>query len=186
MIVVYGADWCEDTQRSLRLLRRLHVPHEYLNVDENLDALARARELNGGKRRTPTIDLGVGGAPLVEPSNDTLTGALVEMSMLTRDEAYDRMGVQNVGDIERAIRTTAGAALLAAGAGAPRGARWPFVGIGLLLAGTGLTGWCPGYHYAGITSLGGPGDRPHEAERDEWVTRRAGEATSDVAVQAAP
>ena len=27
MIIVYGADWCEDTRRSLRHLRRLGVPH---------------------------------------------------------------------------------------------------------------------------------------------------------------
>ena len=175
MITVYGADWCEDTRRSLRHLRRLHVPHEYLNIDENLDALAHAKNLNGGKRRTPTIDLGMGGQPLVEPSNDTLTGALVEMSMLARDDAYERMAMQNIGDVERAIRTTAGAAILAAGAVAPRGARWPFGVIGLLLSATGLTGWCPAYHYAGVTSLGGPGDRPDEAERDRWVTRRTDE-----------
>jgi glutaredoxin len=173
MLTVYGADWCEDTRRSLRLLRRLHVPHDYINIDENLDALERAKALNGGKRRTPTIDLGVGGRTLVEPSNDTLSGALVELSMLTRDEAFDRMSVQNVGDTERVVRTAAGAALLAAGAFAPRGARWPFGLLGIVAAATGLTGWCPGYHYAGVTSLGGPGDRPDEAEREGWVTETA-------------
>ena len=171
MIIVYGADWCEDTRRSLRHLRRLHVPHRYLNVDENLDALARAKELNGGRRRTPIVDLGLGGDPLVEPSNDTLTGALVEMAMLTRDEAYDRMAVQNVGDVERAIRTGVGLAILATGASAPRGSRWPFSVIGLLVAATGLTGWCPLYHYAGVTSIGGPGDRPDEAERLAWMSQ---------------
>ena len=173
MITVYGADWCEDTRRSLRHLRRLHVPHEYLNIDENLAALAQAKELNGGRRRTPTIDLGLGGEPLVEPTNDTLTAALVEMAMLTQDDVYDRLAVQNVGDIERAVRVTAGAAILAAGATAPRGARWPFAGLGLLVAATGLTGWCPAYHYAGVTSLGGPGDRLEEAERQEWVSSRS-------------
>ena len=69
MITVYGADWCEDTRRSLRHLRRLGVPHRFQNVDEDLDALHRATSLNGGVRRTPTIDLGLGGGPLVEPNN---------------------------------------------------------------------------------------------------------------------
>lgn len=169
MITIYGADWCEDTRRSLRLLRRLHVPHCYLNIDDDLDALARAKELNGGKRRTPTIDLGLGGRALVEPSNDMLAGALVEMAMLTRDEAYTRMAIQNVGDAERGLRTAAGLAILAAGSSAPRGARWPFAVLGLLVAATGLTGWCPAYHHAGVTSLGGPGDRLDEAERDAWL-----------------
>ena len=173
VITVYGSDWCEDTQRSLRLLRRLHVPHEYVNIDENAVGLWRAKELNGGKRRTPTIDLGVGGGALVEPSNDTLTGALVELSMLTQDEAYERLAVQNVGDAERALRAAAGALILAAGGFAPRGARWPFGIVGAVLSLTGVTGWCPFYHAAGVTSLGGPGDRLHEAERTAWITPRA-------------
>jgi glutaredoxin len=171
MITVYGADWCDDTQRTLRHLRRLHVPHQYFNVDENLEALKRASELNAGERRTPTIDLGLGGSPLVEPSNETLTAALVEMAMLTQDDVYDRMSVQNVGDMERVVRTTAGAAILAAGSFAPRGARWPFGLVGLTVALTGLTGWCPAYHYTGASSLGGPGDRPDESERGEWLAR---------------
>ena len=169
MITIYGADWCEDTRRSLRQLRRLHVPHRYLNVDDDLAALARAKELNGGKRRTPIVDLGMGGQPLVEPSNDTLTAGLVEMSMLTNDEAYERMTVQNVGDVERALRAGVGAAVLATGASMPRGARWPFTVVGLVLAATGLTGWCPFYQLARVTSLGGPGDRPDEAERGDWM-----------------
>ena len=67
MITVYGADWCEDTRRSQRLLRRLHVPHRYVNIDDDLDGLERAKALNHGQRRTPTIDLGLGGEALVEP-----------------------------------------------------------------------------------------------------------------------
>lgn len=56
MITVYGAEWCEDTRRSLRHLRRLGVAHHFRNVDEDLDALERATTLTGGIRRTPTID----------------------------------------------------------------------------------------------------------------------------------
>ncbi len=37
MITVYGADWCEDTRRSLRHLRRLGVAHRYVNIDEDLE-----------------------------------------------------------------------------------------------------------------------------------------------------
>ena len=185
MITIYGADWCEDTRRSLRLLRRLHVPHEYVNVDENAAGLWRAKELNGGKRRTPTIDLGVGGSALVEPSNDQLTGALVELSMLTQDEAYERLAVQNVGDAERVLRGTAGTLILAAGAFAPRGARWPFGIVGAILAFSGITGWCPFYHAAGVTSLGGPGDRLLEAERTAWLALRAPRSEAVVAGGAA-
>ena len=172
MITVYGADWCEDTQRSLRLLRRLSVPHRYLNVDEDIDALARAKSLNGGQRRTPVIDLGVEGTPLVEPDNDTLTGALIEIEMLTADDALERLSVQNVGDLERVLRAGAGVALLLAGAVAQGTPRWPFRIAGAALTLSALTGWCPGYYMSGLTSIDGPGDRPAEARRGSWVERR--------------
>ena len=172
MITVYGADWCEDTRRSLRHLRRLGVPHRYVNIDEDLDALARAKALNNGLRRTPTIDLGVGGTALVEPDNDTLTGALVEMEMLTEEDAHQRLGVQNVGDFERVLRTTAGAAILLAGAAAPRGLRWPVRLVGAAVALSGVSGWCPLYQYSGVTSIDGPGDRPDEAHRETWLAPR--------------
>jgi len=173
MVTVYGADWCEDTRRSQRLLRRLHVPYHYSNIDEDLAALERAKALNRGERRTPTIDLGLGGPALVEPDNDTLTAALIEREMLTRDQAHERLGVQNVGDVERIARTTAGLALLAAAGAAPSAARWPVRLVGLFAAATGVSGWCPAYHCAGVTSLGGPGDRPDEAERTAWIVSRS-------------
>jgi glutaredoxin len=172
MIIVYGADWCEDTRRSLRLLRRLHIAHQYVCIDDDLEALQRAKSWSNGKRRTPTVDLGLGGTALVEPDNDTLTGALVEVQMLTRDEAHERLGIQNVGDVERIARTAAGLLTVAAASAAPRSARWPVGIAGLVLAGTGLTGWCPAYYAAGVTSLGGPGDRPDEAERRHWIVSR--------------
>jgi len=172
IIIVYGADWCEDTRRSLRHLRRLGVAHRYVNIDEDREALHRAMALNGGNRRTPTIDLGLGGPPLVEPDNDALTGALVELDMLSPDDASGRLEVQNVGDLERVLRTTAGAAVWLAGSRGPRPARWParLAGAGLVLSG--VVGWCPVYHVAGTSSIDGPGDRPDEADRARWLSPR--------------
>ena len=172
MIIVYGADWCEDTRRSLRHLRRLGVAHQYINIDEDADALDRAKALNDGRRRTPTIDLGVGGNALVEPENDTLTGALVELEMLTQEDVTERLAIQNVGDRERSIRAAAGLALMLASAVAPRSARWPLRIAGAVAVLTGLAGWCPGYHAAGASSLHGPDDHPDEAERTTWLAVR--------------
>ncbi len=181
MITVYGADWCEDTRRSQRLLRRLHVPHHYINIDEDLDGLARAVALNHGERRTPTIDLGLGSEALVEPDNELLTAALVELEMLTPDEATERLELQNVGDVERVARTSAGLALAALAAAAPRSLRWPLRLAGAIGVITGVTGWCPAYHAAGVTSIGGPGDRPGEAERRGWLDARSSTATGGAA-----
>jgi hypothetical protein len=173
MITVYGADWCEDTRRSLRHLRRLGVPHVYLNIDEDLDALHRAKALNHGLRRTPVIDLGLGGTPLVEPDNDSLTGALVERAMLSPEEAVERLAIQNVGDFERVLRTLGGAALLIVSRRLPRLLRPPLVAAGAMAALSGVSGWCPAYHAAGVTSMDGPGDRPDEGHRDAWLVPRA-------------
>lgn len=174
MLTVYGADWCEDTRRSLRHLRRLGVAHRYINIDEDAAALERAKALNNGKRRTPTIDLGVGGSALVEPDNDTLSGALVELEMLTQDEVHERLALQNVGDTERMLRSGAGAALLLGGGLAPSSVKWPLRIAGAVALLTGVTGWCPAYHAAGVTSLEGPGDRPDEASRTTWLAKSVG------------
>jgi glutaredoxin len=172
MIIVYGADWCEDTRRSLRHLRRLGVSHRYVNVDEDLEALHRAMALNGETRRTPTIDLGLAVPPLIEPDNDLLTGALVEIDMLSQEDAYERLDVQNVGDFDRVLRTTAGAAVWLAGNLAPRPARWPVRAAGAALVLSGVIGWCPAYRVAGTSSIDGPGDRPDEARRATWLSPR--------------
>ena len=179
MITVYGADWCEDTRRSLRHLRRLGVAHHYLNIDEDDEALARAKALNGGRRRTPTIDLGVGGTPLVEPENATLTEALVELEMLTQEDVHERLALQNVGDTERVLRTGAAAALLLAAGSGPRVLRGPLRLAAAVAAVTGVGGWCPFYHYAGVTSLEGPADRPDESRRRTWLAPRHSTTNAD-------
>lgn len=121
MITVYGADWCEDTRRARRHLRRLRVPHRYVNVDEDLDAVAYVMAATDGTRRTPVIQLSEEVAPLVEPDDDTLTGALVELEMLTRVREFGSSGERRFElPISRALelpssRTLAALGLLAIG-----------------------------------------------------------------------
>lgn len=172
MITVFGADSCEDTQRSMRHLRRLGIPYRYINIDMDPAALERAKALNQGKRRTPTIELD--GRVLIEPSNESLDDALVQDGRISREEVEERLAIQNVGDLERAARTGTGLLLVLLGSAAPRLLRWPLRFAGVMLALTGVTGWCPVYHQTGVTSLEGPGDRPAEAQRREWTRRTGG------------
>jgi glutaredoxin len=166
-VTVFGADWCEDTHRSRRLLRRLGVAHCYRNVDEDLAALEQATTLGQGVRRTPVVD--VDGTALVEPSNEALMSTLISRSVLSAAEAVDRLSVQNVGDVERLLRVSAGLMLYAGTRRAPALLRAPLgmLGAGLML--TGIAGWCPFYNSRHVSSLGGPGDRPGEAERTTWL-----------------
>lgn len=57
-VVVYGADWCGDTQRTLRSLDNLGVVHEYINVEQDRSASDWVKEQNGGKERKPTLKIG--------------------------------------------------------------------------------------------------------------------------------
>jgi hypothetical protein len=87
--------------------------------------------------------------------------------MLTQEDARERMA-QNVGDVERWMRAGVGLALIATAVAAPRGLRSLLRVAGAGLALSGLAGWCPAYHSAGVTS--GPGDPPGEAARSRWIT----------------
>lgn len=169
--IVYGASWCEDTRRTRRLLRRLGVPHRYRDVDEDLDALDRATALNAGLRRTPVIEFldQFQGEVLVEPTNDALTHTLLDRRVLSRTEVDDRLQVQNVGDVERAVRAGAGLALLGLTWTAPKMLRSSLRVLGTALLVSGMSGWCPVYQAAHVSSLNGPGDRPDEAERSAWL-----------------
>jgi len=73
-VKVYGADWCEDTVATRNSLDSLGVPYEYIDVDQDAKAQAWITEQNGGKRQTPTVD--IGGRILIEPDERELEEAL--------------------------------------------------------------------------------------------------------------
>lgn len=164
---LYGAGWCEDTRRTRRLLRRLGIRYRYRDVDEDLEALDRATTLNQGVRRTPVVT--IGSDVFVEPANSTMTTALLEHGLLTREQVAERLHLQNVGDFERVIRVSSGLLVLAGQRQAPAVLRglMTLTGAGLVL--TGVFGWCPVFQAKGVSSLNGPGDRPDEAERQTWL-----------------
>jgi glutaredoxin len=169
-VAIFGAAWCEDTRRTRRLLRRLGVPHRYRDVDLDMQAMEQATTLNHGIRRTPVVT--VASQVLVEPSNESLARAIVDEGLLTRDQAAERLHVQNVGDLERCLRVSSGLLLLAFERQAPRAARGVTFLTGVTLLLTGIAGWCPVFSANGVSSLHGPADRPDEAERRAWLMRR--------------
>jgi glutaredoxin len=175
-VTILGAAWCEDTRRTRRLLRRLGVSHRYRDVDLDLEALELAATLNRDGRRTPVVT--VASEVLVEPSNASLVRTLVHAGLLTREQAAERLDVQNVGDLERCLRVSSGLLLLAFERQTPRAARRLTFLTGITLLLTGIAGWCPVFSANGVSSLHGPGDRPDEAERRAWLMRR-GPLTAD-------
>jgi glutaredoxin len=181
VLTVYGAEWCDDTQRSLRYLRRLGVAHVYRDVDADPAALDEAKALNHGTRRTPVVQ--VQGEVLVEPGNRTLTEALLRNGLIDRQAATDRIGGQNVGDLERGINIGAGVGLALLAFRAPKMLRVPLAMLGGWEVLTGVLGWCPVYSACGVTSLGGPLDHPIEADRETWLARQSNMTAHAAAVE---
>ena len=54
---IYGADWCGDTKRALRVLDSNGVPYDYINIDSDADGEKKVIEFNKGKRRIPLIEI---------------------------------------------------------------------------------------------------------------------------------
>jgi glutaredoxin len=79
-VKVYGADWCGDTQRTLKHLSDLGVAHRYVNIEQDDAARAWVREHNDGKERKPTLD--VAGQVLSVPTTRELDSALREKGLM--------------------------------------------------------------------------------------------------------
>lgn len=79
-VKVYGADWCGDTQRTLKHLEGLGVAYDYVNVEEDEQAARWVREQNDGKERKPTVKLGA--QTLSVPDDAELESALRENGLI--------------------------------------------------------------------------------------------------------
>ena len=166
-VEVLGAAWCVDTARTLRCLRRLRIPVHAVDVDDHLEALDEVMRLTGGERRTPVVR--VGARVLVEPSNAALVEALEAGGLLAPSTVHAFEHAQNVGDLERLLRLAGAGLALVATTDVPAPVRVPLRLAALGLALTAVIGWCPVYDAQGVTSVGGPGDHPDEAEREPWL-----------------
>ncbi len=74
-IIVYGTNWCGDCHRSRRLLDRLDVKYQWVDVDRDVEASNFIKNLNNGMRVVPTIVFS-DGAVLFEPSDPELAEKL--------------------------------------------------------------------------------------------------------------
>lgn len=79
-VKVYGADWCGDTQRTLKHLEKLGVAFKYINVEQDERASDWVKEHNDGKELKPTLDLA--GQVLTTPTDRELESALREKGFM--------------------------------------------------------------------------------------------------------
>ena len=54
-VIVYGADWCPDCQRTKAYLQDNEIRYQYIEVDKHQWAAQKVEEINNGKRIIPTV-----------------------------------------------------------------------------------------------------------------------------------
>jgi glutaredoxin len=74
-LIFYGTAWCSDCRRSKRFLDEHHILYDYIDIEQDTNAMTRVMELNHGMRSVPTI-IFPDGSILVEPSNSELARKL--------------------------------------------------------------------------------------------------------------
>ncbi len=72
---VYGAPWCPDCKRTKKFLGEQRVAYDWLDIDEDAEALRFVEDLQNGGRTIPTVIFS-DGSHLLEPSNDELARKL--------------------------------------------------------------------------------------------------------------
>ncbi len=79
-LVIYGTQWCEDTQRTREHLDAIGVHYSYVDIEQDPRAAAWVENQNAGKQITPTVRME--GLVLSEPSNAELDTALRSKGLL--------------------------------------------------------------------------------------------------------
>lgn len=74
-IMVYGAPWCPDCKRSKQFLGEHRVAYDWIDIEQDADALALVERLQDGGRSIPTIVF-EDGSLLIEPTNEELARKL--------------------------------------------------------------------------------------------------------------
>ncbi len=79
-VIVYGTQWCAETQKVRRYLDRMRVPYIYRDMDRDPEATRRVQAWTGGYASHPTLD--VGGQILVEPSLEEVQQVLASTGLI--------------------------------------------------------------------------------------------------------
>jgi len=74
-ITMYGTTWCQDCKRAKKFFGEHRVAYDFVDVDDDRDALRIVEQSNNGKRIIPTIFF-PDGKVLIEPSNSELAATL--------------------------------------------------------------------------------------------------------------
>jgi thioredoxin reductase (NADPH) len=82
-ITLYGTNWCGDCKRAKQFFGEQRVHYDFVDIEDDADAMAYVEEVNDGKQVIPVIRF-EDGSLLVEPSNADLAEKLGLQTVATR------------------------------------------------------------------------------------------------------
>ncbi len=74
-IIMYGATWCGDCRRAKKFFDSKGVNYQWIDVEQNPEAVETVMKYNNGMQSIPTI-IFPDGAVMVEPTNAQLATKL--------------------------------------------------------------------------------------------------------------
>ncbi len=74
-IVMYGTKWCPDCIRAKKILEQNGISYQWIDIEEDKEAVTTVLKINNGHRVVPTI-IFPDGSVLIEPSNQALEAKL--------------------------------------------------------------------------------------------------------------
>ncbi len=77
MIKFYGATWCGDCIRARKFLDDNKIKYEYINIQENPEAIPIIEKINNGLHSIPVLIFD-NGQILVEPTNEQIKSILTK------------------------------------------------------------------------------------------------------------
>jgi mycoredoxin len=79
-ITMFGAHWCGDCRRSMKLLDVLNIDYDYVDLESVDDGADRAQAISG-RTQIPVITF-PDGTHVVEPSDSTLHAKLTALGRI--------------------------------------------------------------------------------------------------------
>jgi glutaredoxin len=73
-VKMYSAEWCHDCKAILSFFEEKNIDYKVINVDTDPQAIEKLKQLCGGKKIVPTLE--INGKVYINPTIDTLTSMI--------------------------------------------------------------------------------------------------------------
>lgn len=81
MLKMYTTTWCSDCTITKKMLAKLEIPFEEINIEQHPNAAEHVMRINGGKRSVPTLEYGDYAASLSNFNRAKLEAFLTETNL---------------------------------------------------------------------------------------------------------